>query len=99
MAVDPLFPHPGFPPPCDAPTGQFDRSRVKYPGGMFNQLPYRPYSPISRRPVVQDIPPPRCSPRPLTFCPECGGQEVFVEPALAQCNSRCCRGRQRKLPV
>jgi hypothetical protein len=95
MAVDVLFPYPdAFPAPGDGPTGQFDRRQVRYPGGLFAQLPYRPFSPISHRRVVQAKTPPPRSPRPLTFCPECGAQEVFVPPALAQCNR--CGGRQRK---
>ncbi len=82
MAVDPLFPYPGFPPPTppfgcgpDAPPGHIDRSKVRYPKGMFDQLPYRPYRPIRRAPVVQS-PPPAPKTVPVTDCTQCEARGV-----------------------
>jgi hypothetical protein len=69
MPVDPLFPYASHPPPCDAPTGQIDRSRVRYPRGMLDQIDFRPISrPARRAPVVQAQPPP---PRSGPSCPVC----------------------------
>jgi predicted RNA-binding Zn-ribbon protein involved in translation (DUF1610 family) len=75
VAVDPLFPYPEFPPPSDAPTGQLDRSRVRYPRGMFGQLAYRPFNPVTRKPVVQPLPP-RPKTVAVTDCPQCEARGV-----------------------
>ncbi len=93
MAVDPLFPYPAaFPPPSDAPTGRFDCLRVRYPQGMFDQLPYRPYRPIRRKPVVQ-AQPPRLKTVAVTDCEQCAARGVrsqmaWFEPGFWLCN-RC----------
>ncbi|MGO9107831.1 MAG: hypothetical protein ACLP9L_01230 [Thermoguttaceae bacterium] len=92
MAVDPLFPYAAFPPPSDAPTGRLDRSRVRYPTGMFDQLPYRPYRPIQRKPVVQS-PPPEPKTVPATDCPQCEACGIpalmaWIQPGFWLCN-RC----------
>ena len=66
---DPLFPYASHPAPGMAPTGprHIDHRNVRYPQGLFNQLPYRPYNATRRTPAPAPPPPP---PR-LGVCPRC----------------------------
>ncbi len=97
MAVDPLFPYPEFPAPSDMPPGQIDRSKVRYPQGMFDRLPYRPYRPRQRTPVVQ-AQPPEAKTVAVTLCEDCDNRGVrsqmaWFEPGFWLCNR--CGHRQK----